>query len=58
MQSKVISNGKKNISCQVTQELFDSIDSASHKLKMSKSEFMRSAIINKLKFVKNNDQRS
>lgn len=58
MLGKTNPNGKKNISCQVSQELFDSVDSAAHKLKMSKSEFMRSAIINKIKLMKNNEERS
>lgn len=57
MKTKEISKEKRNISCQVSQELFDSVDSAAHKLKMSKSEFMRSAITSKLKFMKNNEER-
>lgn len=58
MPSKANSNGKKNVSCQVSQEMFNSIDSAAHKLKMNKSEFLRSAIISKLKLMRNNAERS
>ena len=47
-------NNKQNkfLSCQVSIEFFNQIEEASYKLRMNRSEFIRSAIAEKLRSIR------